>query len=143
MWDRSVSSMVRELITFIVYSPVGTPMYRQIMEAPFLIDALSALAQPHRLRAYALIAASGTEGMSPGALADALGMERNHLIVHLAILVDAGLISRIDHGRTATLTRNEKVSARLSVDIDALLAGGVVPGYRSLSTHSDRHAVGM
>lgn len=118
--------MVHEQIDSNVLPAVGKQMYRQIMDVPFLADALSALAQPHRLRAYSLVAASGTEGISPGALAEALGMKRNHLTAHLAILVDAGLVSRIDHGRTATLTRNEEMSARLSVDISALLAGGDV-----------------
>lgn len=123
-----ISSMVHDLFDSIVLSAAALPMYRRIMDVPFLVDALSALAQPHRVRAYSLVAASGAEGVSPGALAEALGMKRNHLTVHLAILVDAGLISRIDHGRTATLTRNEEVSARLSAQVNELLSARVVSG---------------
>lgn len=91
------------------------------MDDEFLIAALSALAQPHRLRAYALVVEAGADGTSPGALAEALGMRRNHLTAHLAILVGAGLVVRVDRGRTAVLTRDAEAATRLARLMDVLL----------------------
>lgn len=62
------------------------------MKSAAAIDALSALAQEHRLALFRLLVQAGDEGMAAGAIADALGMPNSSLSFHLAQLRNAGLI---------------------------------------------------
>jgi DNA-binding transcriptional ArsR family regulator len=64
------------------------------MQAAAAIDALSALAQEHRLAAFRLLVQVGEQGMAAGAIADALGVPNSSLSFHLAQLNRAGLISQ-------------------------------------------------
>lgn len=64
------------------------------MQAVAAIDALSALAQEHRLAAFRLLVQVGEQGMAAGAIADALGVPNSSLSFHLAQLNRAGLISQ-------------------------------------------------
>lgn len=64
------------------------------MQAAAAIDALSALAQEHRLAAFRLLVQVGEHGMAAGAIADALGVPNSSLSFHLAQLNRAGLISQ-------------------------------------------------
>lgn len=64
------------------------------MQAVSAIDALSALAQEHRLAAFRLLVQVGEQGMAAGAIADALGVPNSSLSFHLAQLNRAGLISQ-------------------------------------------------
>ena len=82
------------------------------MDEAFVIRALSALAHPTRLRAYAHVA-SESEGVTPSQIAVALNVGKTLLTGHLASLVAAGLLDRTDHGRTATLRANRHVAAEL------------------------------
>lgn len=56
------------------------------------IDALSALAQEHRLSLFRLLVQAGDKGMAAGAIADALGVPNSSLSFHLTQLKNAGLI---------------------------------------------------
>ena len=62
------------------------------MKASAAIQALSALAQEHRLALFRLLVQAGERGMSAGAIADALGVPNSSLSFHLSQLRSAGLI---------------------------------------------------
>jgi len=62
------------------------------VKAHSAIEALAALAQEHRLAAFRLLVQAGKEGMSAGAIADALGVPNSSLSFHLTQLRSAGLI---------------------------------------------------
>ena len=62
------------------------------MKPDSAVAALSALAQEHRLALFRLLVQAGTDGMSAGAIAEALGLPNSSLSFHLAQLRTAGLI---------------------------------------------------
>ena len=62
------------------------------MQATAAIEALSALAQEHRLALFRLLVQAGERGLAAGAIADALGVPNSSLSFHLAQLNRAGLI---------------------------------------------------
>ena len=64
------------------------------MQAVAAIEALSALAQEHRLALFRLLVQAGEQGMAAGAIADTLGVPNSSLSFHLAQLNRAGLISQ-------------------------------------------------
>ena len=64
------------------------------------ISALAALAQANRLRVFRALVVAGEDGMTPGALADALGVPAPTLSFHLKELLHAALISQERSGRS-------------------------------------------
>ena len=64
------------------------------MEAASVIEALSALAQEHRLGVFRQLVQAGDRGMPAGAIATALGIPNSSLSFHLAQLRNAGLIEQ-------------------------------------------------
>jgi DNA-binding transcriptional ArsR family regulator len=64
------------------------------MEESEVIKALSALAQPLRLRVFRALVVVGEAGLTPGAIQDALGVPAATLSFHLKELVNAGLVSQ-------------------------------------------------
>ncbi len=64
-----------------------------------IVDALAALAQPHRLAAFRALVQRGPAGLAAGALADAVGLSPSALSFHLAHLARAGLVTRRRDGR--------------------------------------------
>ena len=64
------------------------------------VAALSALAQPNRLRVFRALVAAGGEGMTPSTLAEALGVPAPTLSFHLKELLHARLISQQRSGRS-------------------------------------------
>jgi DNA-binding transcriptional ArsR family regulator len=64
------------------------------VKASAAIDALSALAQEHRLALFRLLVQAGEPGMPAGTIAEALGVPNSSLSFHLAQLSRAGLISQ-------------------------------------------------
>ena len=64
-----------------------------------VIRSLAALAQEVRLRVFRALVVAGNEGLTPGALAEQLGVASNTLSFHLKELVHAGLISQERQGR--------------------------------------------
>ncbi|HET9355734.1 MAG TPA: metalloregulator ArsR/SmtB family transcription factor [Sphingomicrobium sp.] len=64
------------------------------------VSALAALAQEHRLAAFRRLVQAGPEGMSAGAIAEALGLPNSSLSFHLAQLREAGLVAQRRAGRS-------------------------------------------
>lgn len=63
------------------------------------VQALAALAQPLRLRTFRALVVAGPEGLTPGALAEALGATPSALSFHLKELLHAGLVTQERRGR--------------------------------------------
>src|SRR5947209_9948478 len=63
------------------------------------VTALGALAQETRLALFRLLVQKGPQGLSAGAIGDALGIPPSSLSFHLAQLSHAGLISQRRLGR--------------------------------------------
>ncbi len=69
------------------------------MEENDVLKALAALAQASRLQIFRTLVVAGQAGVTPGALADALGMPAATLSFHLKELLHAGLVSQERKGR--------------------------------------------
>jgi len=63
------------------------------------VRSLAALAQEARLRAFRALVVAGPEGLTPGALAEQLGIAPNTLSFHLKELTNAELITQERQGR--------------------------------------------
>lgn len=64
------------------------------MEEQHVIRSLAALAQTHRLKVFRLLVVAGQQGLTPGALAEALELPAATLSFHLKELSNAGLVSQ-------------------------------------------------
>ncbi len=64
-----------------------------------VVRALAALAQPQRLRAFRALVVAGPEGLTPGVIAQQLGVAPSALSFHLKELSHAGLIDCEPRGR--------------------------------------------
>ena len=62
-------------------------------------QALAALAQVQRLRAFRALVVAGPQGLTPGAMAERLRMAPSALSFHLKELAHAGLVSSEPRGR--------------------------------------------
>lgn len=69
------------------------------MEDNEVIKALAALAQPMRLQVYRALVVAGPQGLTPGALAESLGVPGTTLSFHLKELANATLVSQQRDGR--------------------------------------------
>ena len=69
------------------------------MEETDVLKTLGALAQAHRLQIFRSLVVAGREGLTPGALAETLGMPGATLSFHLKELLQAGLVSQERKGR--------------------------------------------
>ena len=69
------------------------------METNDIVKALAALAQASRLEIFRTLVVAGTEGLTPSALSEALGVAPNTLSFHLKELTHAGLITQERDGR--------------------------------------------
>lgn len=69
------------------------------MEETNVITALSALAQPQRLRIFRALVGAGPAGMTPGALSAVLDTPASTLSFHLKELTHAGLVVAERDGR--------------------------------------------
>jgi DNA-binding transcriptional ArsR family regulator len=63
------------------------------------VKALAALAQAQRLRAFRALVIAGPEGLTPGAMAEQLGVAPSSLSFHLKELAHAGLVHSEPRGR--------------------------------------------
>jgi len=63
------------------------------------LAALASLAQETRLSVYRLLVKRGPEGLSAGAIAEALGVPASSLSFHLHHLMAPGLITQVRHSR--------------------------------------------
>jgi ArsR family transcriptional regulator len=64
------------------------------MEDIEVIKALAALAQPVRLKVFRALVVTGKAGLTPGTMAEALGIPLNTLSFHLKELASAGLVTQ-------------------------------------------------
>jgi DNA-binding transcriptional ArsR family regulator len=74
------------------------------MLLPSAVEALSALAQAHRLAVFRLLVRAGPEGLSAGEIAREVGVRPNTLSTHLAILERAELAESRRDGRSIIYT---------------------------------------
>ena len=70
------------------------------------VKALAALAQAQRLRAFRALVVAGPEGLTPGAMAEQLGVAPSALSFHLKELSHAGLVSSEARGRNLIYRAN-------------------------------------
>lgn len=63
------------------------------------VRALAALAQAQRLRAFRALVVAGAEGLTPGAMAEQLGVAPSALSFHLKELAHAGMVASEPRGR--------------------------------------------
>ena len=63
------------------------------------VKALAALAQAQRLRAFRALVVAGPAGLSPGSMAEQLGVAPSALSFHLKELAHSGLVSSEARGR--------------------------------------------
>ena len=70
------------------------------MEKTSALAALAALAQENRLDVFRLLVEAGPDGMSAGAVAEALGLAPNTLTFHFDRLRHAGLVTVQRDGRS-------------------------------------------
>ena len=70
-----------------------------LLDEPAAVKALAALAQPQRLRAFRALVVAGPQGLTPGALAEHLGIAPSALSFHLKELSHAGLADAEPRGR--------------------------------------------
>lgn len=64
------------------------------MDEQDVVKALAALAQPVRLKVFRALVVTGEAGLTPGTMAEGLGMPANTLSFHLKELVSAGLVTQ-------------------------------------------------
>jgi len=69
------------------------------MNESAIIQALAALAQEVRLRAFRALVVAGSSGLTPGDMASQLSVAGNTLSFHLKELSHAGLITQERQGR--------------------------------------------
>ena len=94
------------------------------MQAVAAIEALSALAQEHRLALFRLLVQVGEQGMAAGAIADALGVPNSSLSFHLAQLNRVGLISQERRHRSLIYRANyEEMNALVGYLMENCCAG--------------------
>lgn len=64
------------------------------MDEATVIKALAALAQPIRLQVFRALVVAGPQGMTPGTMAEGLGISPSALSFHLKELTHAGLVTQ-------------------------------------------------
>jgi DNA-binding transcriptional ArsR family regulator len=69
------------------------------MEEQDVIKALAALAQSSRLQVFRALVVAGPAGMTPGTMAEGLGVPAATLSFHLKELMHAGLVTQERSGR--------------------------------------------
>jgi ArsR family transcriptional regulator len=74
-------------------------MKKQKASEAQVVEALAALAQGQRLRAFRALVVAGAEGLTPSALAAMLDLTPSALSFHLKALSHAGLVSAQASGR--------------------------------------------
>ncbi len=97
-----------------------------------VVEALAALAQGQRLRAFRALVVAGSEGLTPSALAAMLDLAPSALSFHLKALSHAGLVSAEASGRNliyrAEFARMNELLTYLTQDCCQGQSCAVVPG---------------
>ena len=81
-------------------------MYKPDVDEAGATGILAALAQVQRLRAFRSLIAAGPEGLTPGAMAEQLGIAPSGLSFHLKELAHAGHVSAQPRGRNLIYRAN-------------------------------------
>jgi ArsR family transcriptional regulator len=76
-----------------------TPRKSSSLDEAIAVQALGALAQPHRLRVFRALIGALPDGLTPGALTAMLGLPASSLSFHLRELSHAGLVTAERDGR--------------------------------------------
>ena len=69
------------------------------MEINDVVSSLSALAQPVRLQVFRALVVAGPDGLTPGALVEAIAVPGTSLSFHLKELLHSGLVTQERNGR--------------------------------------------
>lgn len=69
------------------------------METQDAVASLAALAQPVRLQVFRALVVAGHDGLTPGALVDAIAVPGTSLSFHLKELTHSGLVTQERQGR--------------------------------------------
>jgi DNA-binding transcriptional ArsR family regulator len=77
-----------------------------LMDETSAVKALGALAQAQRLRAFRALVAAGPQGLTPGVMAEQLGVASSALSFHLKELSHSGLVSAEARGRNLIYRAN-------------------------------------
>jgi len=77
-----------------------------VLDESAAVKALAALAQAQRLRAFRALVVAGPEGLTPGAIAEQLGIAASALSFHLKELSHSGLASSEARGRNLIYRAN-------------------------------------
>lgn len=70
-----------------------------LLDEAAAVKALAALAQPQRLRVFRALVVAGPDGLTPGVMAEQLGVAPSALSFHLKELAYSGLVSSQARGR--------------------------------------------
>lgn len=95
-----------------------------IMETKHVLAAMAALAQETRLAAYRLLVQAGPAGMSPGKIAEQLGIPASSLSFHLKELAHAQLIVPTQDGRYILYAADFSTMAQLIAFLTENCCGG-------------------
>jgi ArsR family transcriptional regulator, arsenate/arsenite/antimonite-responsive transcriptional repressor len=86
-----------------------------LLSESLAVKSLAALAQAQRLRAFRALVVAGADGLTPGVMAEELGIAASALSFHLKELVHSGLVSCEPRGRNLIYRANfEHMSALLA-----------------------------
>jgi len=69
------------------------------MEEHDVVRSLAALAHAHRLQVFRALVVAGPQGMTPGVMAEGVGIASTSLSFHLKELMNAGLVTQERQGR--------------------------------------------
>ena len=83
-----------------------TASARPVLHELEAVKALAALAQAQRLRAFRALVVAGPEGLTPGVMAEQLGIAPSALSFHLKELSHSGLVSCEPRGRNLIYRAN-------------------------------------
>ncbi|MEO6015801.1 MAG: metalloregulator ArsR/SmtB family transcription factor [Polaromonas sp.] len=90
------------------------------------VKALAALAQAQRLRAFRALVVAGQAGLTPGSMAEQLGVSPSALSFHLKELAHSGLVSSEARGRNLVYRASfGHMNALLGYLTEHCCAGGV------------------
>ncbi len=101
------------------------------LDEPAAVRALAALAQAQRLRAFRALVVAGADGLTPGAMAEQLGVAPSALSFHLKELAHAGMVASEPRGRYLVYRANFEQMNGLLAYLTAHCCQGVaceVPG---------------
>ena len=85
---------------------ISTPPPHASINETTAVKSLAALAQAQRLRAFRSLVVAGPDGLTPGSMAEQLGIAPSALSFHLKELVHSGLASAEPRGRNLIYRAN-------------------------------------